>query len=74
MTEPTPVSDLPYADALTGPWRLHPQTPALVDQSGARPGEKTATTNRFVEHVSSQSPLAQRLTAARRSVTIACGR
>jgi len=27
-----------YADALTGPWRLHPQTPALVDQSGARPG------------------------------------
>ncbi len=27
-----------YADALTGPWRLHPQTPVLVDQSGARPG------------------------------------
>jgi hypothetical protein len=27
-----------YADALTGPWRLHPQTPALVDQGGARPG------------------------------------
>lgn len=27
-----------YADALTGPWRLHPQTPALVDRGGARPG------------------------------------
>ena len=27
-----------YADALTGPWRLHPQSPALVDPSGARPG------------------------------------
>ena len=27
-----------YADALTGPWRLHPQKPVLVDSCGARPG------------------------------------
>jgi hypothetical protein len=27
-----------YADTLTGPWHLHPQMPALVDQRGARPG------------------------------------
>jgi hypothetical protein len=27
-----------HADALTGPWRLHPQTPVLVDSCGARPG------------------------------------
>lgn len=27
-----------YAGRLTGPWRLHPQNPVLVDRAGARPG------------------------------------
>ena len=27
-----------YADALTGPWRLHEQKPVLIDACGARPG------------------------------------
>lgn len=29
---------LAHADALTGPWRLHPQNPIVVDCAGARPG------------------------------------
>lgn len=27
-----------HAGRLTGPWRLHPQNPVLVDRAGARPG------------------------------------